>query len=128
MKRRIWLRVTVGIAVAAAIVAGVVIDLKWKAAAILSRHEAVTLAKVEDFRARSWRRVVMFGDAVAGNRWDDLTKALDAFDAIPQADLDELPSFQDSDPDWKPDPEKIDTVVGQHRGDLLWLALIQILS
>ena len=116
MKRRIWFRVALGIAVAVAIVLGVMIDLKRKASAILKRHEEATLAKVAEFRGRSWPRVVLFGQAAAGNRWDDFTKALDAFDAIPQADLDELPGFQDSDPDWKPDPEKIDAVLARHQG------------
>jgi len=121
MKRRIWLRVAIGVAVAAAIVFGVVIDLQRKASAIFKRHEEATHAKTAEFRDRSWPRAVMFGEAVAGNRWDDLTQALDAFDAVPQADLDELPGFHDSDPAWKPDPEKIDAVLARHQScvDLL---------
>jgi hypothetical protein len=113
MKRRIWLRVAIGFGVAAAIVAGVVIDLKRKAAKILERHDAATRAKVEEFRGRSWPRVALFGKAAAGNRWDDLTKALDSFDAIPQSDVDELPTFRD-DNAGKPDPEKIDAVLAKH--------------
>src|SRR6185503_2709022 len=115
MKRRTWLGVLIGVAVAVAIVAGVFIDLKRKAAAILEKHERATLAKIEEFRSRSWPRVVMIGEALKGNRWDDLTKALDAFDGIPKVDLDELPGFQDSDPDAKGDPERIDAVLAKHQ-------------
>jgi hypothetical protein len=120
MKRRVWVRIGIGVAVAGAIVLGVVIDLQRKASAILKRHEAFATAKVEEIGGRSWPRVVL-GDVLPGNRWDDLTKALDAFDAIPQSDTDELPAFQDPDPERKPNPEKIDAVLAAHRScvDLL---------
>lgn len=115
MKRRIWVRVGIGFSVAGAIVLGIVIDVQRKAAAILKRHDASATAKVGEIRGRSWPRVVLFGDVVPGNRWDDLAKALDAFDAIPQSDVDELPAFWDPDPERKPDPEKIDAVLATHR-------------
>ena len=121
MKRRVWLRVGIGFAVAGAIVLGVIIDLQRKAAAILKRHDASATAKVEEIRGRSWPRVVLFGDVLPGDRWDDLTKALDAFDAIPQSDVDELPAFWDPDPERKPNHERIDAVLATHRAcvDLL---------
>ena len=114
MKRRIWVRVLIGFAVAVAIVAGVVIDMRRKAAAILDQHEAATRVKVEEIRGRSWPRVVMFGDAVHENRWDGLAKALDAFDAIPQAELNELPGFETWAPGSNPDPEKIDAILAKY--------------
>ena len=121
MKRKIGFWVGIGLSIAAAIVIGIVIDLKRTAAAILQQHEAATLAKIAEITARSWPREVLFGDEVAGNRWDEYTKALDAFDAIPQVDLDELPVFSDSEPEWTPDPEMIDLVLERNRGcvDLL---------
>lgn len=116
MKRRIWLRVLIGCSIASAIVAGVFVDVHRKATSILKKHEDSALARIGEFRTRSWPRVVMFGEALPGNRWDELTKALDAFDAIPQADVDVLPGFQDAAPDWKPNPEKIDAVLARHQG------------
>lgn len=114
MKRRVWISI-LGVVVAGAAVFGVIVwDLKRKAAATLIHHETEAKAKFAEFRSRSWRRAVLGEPEVSGNRWDDFTKALAAFDAIPQTDLNELPSFRE-DVETTPDPAILDRIFLQHR-------------
>jgi hypothetical protein len=115
MKRRVWLWLPAGVAAVAVLVFGIFWDLRRKAAVVVERHEKDAAAKFVEIRARSWKREPMFGTEIAGNRWDPFTTALDALDAIPQADLDEIPGMRDDDPDFKPDLARLDAVFAKHQ-------------
>src|SRR5688572_5462879 len=92
MKRKRWPWILAVAAAAAAIVGGVSWDLRRKASGILRRHQGVIAAKLTELHGRSWPCAVLFDEELPGNRWDATTKALDAFDAIPDAEMEQIES------------------------------------
>src|SRR5205814_571781 len=84
-----------GLATAMAVVAGYVAwDANRKATAAFERHDRDVTARVAAWRSRA--RVshpAIFGEVFAGNGWAALQRALKGFEAIPEADGNEIPEI-----------------------------------
>jgi hypothetical protein len=107
--RRLW-QVLIGLALGLGLAAG---GLYWsvqqRAAAVFERYETRAKTLIRDLRARPLRRPDLYPPTSGEDGWATLEAALVGFEAIPQADQDEIPLIN-GDPEFQPDLETLEDI------------------
>lgn len=90
-KRKAWKWLMIALAAMAAIMGAIVWDAHRRADRIFREHDLDVTTRIAAIRARpKVSRPPLFGEAIPGNGWSALEKALDAFKAIPYADAEKV--------------------------------------